>query len=163
MSRKCRILRENATYHVVSSINRYEKAFESDTFKELFLSVLTEAKVKFKFEIRNFTIMPDHTHILIHPLGGIFDLPKIMQWIMGVFAKRYNKICNYKGHLWRTRYWSKIIDDIFQFLTVFDYISNNPVKAGISETSSKYEYGGLYFILRKIFDIVSPPDLNFNF
>jgi putative transposase len=158
MARKPRILRKNASYHVVSNINRFETAFENDIFKEMFLTVLVQAKDKYKFFIRNFCIMPNHIHFIIQPTGND-KLPEIMRWILSVFAKRYNKVNNLKGHLFLDRYKSKIIEDILQFVNTFNYISNNPIKAKIVKSATSYKYGGFYFLINKIYDIIKPFEL----
>ena len=50
---------------------------------------------------------------------------------------------------------------IKQFMDTFNYISDNPVKAGMIRDAQDYRYGGLYYILKGIFDIVDRPDFNF--
>jgi putative transposase len=158
--RKPRILQNGAKYHVSSKINREEHIFESDEIKNLFIDILKRAKKKYKFTLENFVIMNNHIHFIIKP-GEYESLSRIMQWILSVFAIYYNGMHKLKGHVWRARFWSKIIDDIKQFIDTFIYISDNPVKAGMIKVAYDYKYGGLYYILRGIFDIVDRPDLNF--
>jgi putative transposase len=158
MARQKRYLKKNASYHVIAIFNRFENAFEIDLFKEMFLVVLMQAKNKYKFYLRNFCIMPNHVHFIIQPAGNC-ELPDIMRWILSVFAKRYNKVNNLKGHLFMDRYKSKVIEDLIQFLNTFNYISNNPVKANIVKEASLYKFGGFYFMLKKIFDIIEPFEL----
>ena len=64
------------------------------------------------------------------------------------------------AYLRRSRYWSKIIENIKQFIDTFNYISDNPVKADMIGDAGEYRYGGLYYILKGIFDIVDRPDFN---
>ena len=56
------------------------------------------------------------------------SLSRIMQWILSVFAMKYNKMHNYSGCFWKARFWSKIIDDIKQMKYIFKIIANNPVR-----------------------------------
>jgi putative transposase len=158
--RKLRVLKKDATYHVVSKINRDENIFNEEEFKNLFLDVAKRAKGKYDFELRNFTVMDNHIHFLIKPLKDS-NLSRIMQWILSVFAIYYNSEKKLSGHVWKSRFFSKIIDDIHQLLTTFKYISNNPVKSGMIEKSNEYKYGGLFYIKHKIFDLVSKPDLRY--
>jgi putative transposase len=160
MARKLRILRNDATYHVTARINRYENAFDLDEFKELFLEVVKESKEKHDFILRNFAIMPNHIHFLIKP-GKRGYLPVIMQWILSVFAIRYNKKYKIHGHVWYDRYFSKIIETVDQLVTTFNYISNNPVAAKLAKSSSKYVYTGLYHLIHKIYSIVTPYEYDF--
>jgi REP-associated tyrosine transposase len=104
-------------------------------------------------------IMDNHIHLLIRP-GKDENLSNIMQWILGVFAKHYNKHFNLKGHVWYDRFKSKIIESFEQLLATFRYISNNPVKAKMMTNPEEYQYGALWYIRYKLFDLVEPPDLS---
>jgi putative transposase len=158
--RKPRILQIGATYHVSAKINRCEHVFETDDIKNLFLDVVKRAKKKYKFSLKNFVIMGNHIHFIIEPKENE-NLSRIMQWILSVFSMHYNRMHNLMGHTWRSRFWSRIIDDINQLLITFKYICENPVKAEMVKNAEEYKFGGLYHILKCIFDIVDKPDFDF--
>src|SRR4030042_578310 len=155
MMRKPRILLNGASYHITARINREEFLFEPDDVKNMFLEVLKEAKKKYKFLIRNFCIMDNHLHFIFEPINNE-NLSKIMQWILSVFAIRYNKMNKLKGHVFYDRFWSKIIENFKQFIDTFNYINDNPIKANKVKDAKDYKYCGWYYILRGIFDIVEP-------
>lgn len=157
--RKPRYLQIGAEYHVTAKINRGEFALESKVIKEMFLQTVKRAKAKYSFKLKSFVIMDNHIHLLIKPGKGE-NLSKIMQWILSVFAKHYNKHFNLKGHVWYDRFKSKIIESIQQLISTFEYICSNPVKAEMVESAEEYLYGALWFIRRRLFDIVEPPDLS---
>ncbi len=58
--------------------------------------------------------MPNHVHMIIVPKKD--NLSKIMQRLLSVFARRYNKWKGYEGHVWKNRFFSKILKDIQQFI-----------------------------------------------
>jgi len=62
---------------------------------------------------------------------------------MGVFAMTYNRIHCLKGHLWQCRFFSRVIASLRELLQVFDYIDENPVKAGQVSHPWDWLYGGL--------------------
>ena len=155
--RKPREIYLNAEYHVTAKINRGEFALESREVKNLFLSIVSRAKKKHSFRIRHFVVMSNHIHFLIKP-GEEESLSRIMQWILGVFAVCYNKQFNLQGHVWYDRFKSKVIESYRQLIATFKYICENPVKANIVETPKEYEYGGLWFILNRDFELIEPPD-----
>lgn len=157
--RKPRYLIVGAEYHVTAKINREEFALEPKEIKEMFIQTVKRAKEKYSFRLKNFVIMDNHIHFLIKPGKGE-NLSKIMQWILGVFAKLYNKHYNLNGHVWYDRFKSKIIESLQQLISTFGYICNNPVKAEIVERAEEYLYGALWYIRHKLFDIVEPPDLS---
>ncbi len=141
--RKNRKLEENARYHVGLRANRKEMIFEDNSMKELFISILHRAKKKHRFRIDNFCIMNNHVHMIIQPLGGE-SLSSIMQWIASVFAMAFNKIHNITGHVWGERFFSRIIHSLQDFISVIDYIDENPVKAVLVSNPRDWQFGGLW-------------------
>ena len=81
-----------------------------------------------------------------------------MQWILSVFAIRFNKFCGQKGHVWYDRFKSIIIRSFHQLIIAFQYISNNPVKAGLCSDAADYRYSGLYELKRKQLRVLNSPD-----
>ena len=158
MARKPREILEEATYHVTARANRSEFILEDDHFKELFVAVLQEAKKKFQFEIINLVVMGNHIHLMLKP-GVKESLSRIMQWILGVFASRYNKLNNLKGHVWYDRFKSKIIHSLLQFVRTFVYIVENPLKAGIAKHLFDYPYNCLTMMQQMRYkQLFTPPD-----
>lgn len=151
-----RELVEYGSYHVGGKICRGNDFLSDVEIKNLYLSVLEECKKKkHKFDIFNLCVMDNHIHFIIRPAKGE-NLSKIMQWINSVFAMRYNKITGGFGPVWNGRFWSRVIRNIIEFLIVYEYISVNPVKAGLCESPDEYRFGGMYFLKHNIRDIVTP-------
>jgi REP element-mobilizing transposase RayT len=155
--RKRRQLQEGATYHVTSKINRGNMDLQTQAIKFLFMAVAKMAKKKFDFVLYNFCIMDNHIHFLIKP-GNNESLSKIMQWIKGNFARKWNKIHGTDGHLWGERFYSRIIKDVDDFLKTDNYIEENPVKAGLVRKAHDWLFSGLFHRLHKIFSLVDPLD-----
>jgi putative transposase len=116
---------------------------EPDAIKELFLSVVQRAKQKYRFRIENFCIMGNHFHFIIQPAHGV-SLSAIMRWILSVFAMAYNRITDLTGHVWGSRFFSRIISGLRELSQVHDYINNNPVKAQKTTDPRSWRYGGLF-------------------
>ena len=153
--RKPRVIQAGATYHVVAKTNRGEFIFESNETKEMFIQVMKEAKRTYNFKIKHYCIMNNHIHLLLEPTGNT-NLSGLMQWILGVFARRFNKMIGSFGHVWYDRFKSNIVRTFQQFTNTFEYISNNPVKAGICSSAKNYAYGGLYELSKRRFSIMEP-------
>ncbi|NQT61082.1 MAG: transposase [Bacteroidetes bacterium] len=86
-----RKLAKDAIYHVTARANLQEYILKSKKIKDLFMTVIEMANMKFNFELINFSVMDNHVHLLIKPIGNPKNLSKIMQWILSVFAIRFNK------------------------------------------------------------------------
>jgi REP element-mobilizing transposase RayT len=140
--RRNRHLEQNAVYHVTARINRGEMVFNEPAMRALFITFIKQVKKKYPMAIYNFCIMGNHIHFAIRPDKGA-SLSKIMQWLLGNYAKAWNKAHGVKGHLWGDRFFSTIIRTGRGFLHVFDYISKNPVKAGLAGRADEWEHGGV--------------------
>lgn len=151
-----RVLQPGAEYHVVARANRREFIFDSGEIKELFLDVLRKAKKKYAFSVSNFCIMSNHIHLMIRPGPGE-SLSKIMQWILSVFAARFNRIFGYVGHVWYDRFKSKVIASFRHYLAAFFYIAANPVRANMVDLITEYPFCGVRHIREGDYSVLDPP------
>ena len=155
--RKRRELLPLAEYHVIAKANRSEFIFESTQVKKLFLEILKQAKKRYRFKIRTFCIMNNHIHLMITP-GENENLSRILQWILSVFAIRFNKMFGFHGHVWYDRFKSVLIRTIKQVYNTFIYIADNPVKAGIVENAIDYPYSGVRHLFKRNYSIIETPN-----
>ena len=109
------------------------------------LLVLEEAKQKYGFALHNFCVMPTHIHLLITPAKGT-SLSRIIQWIKTRSAKRWNIIHGSTDHLWGERFFARPIRDMNEYFTVYRYIDQNPVKAGLVQNPANWKASGAYHI-----------------
>jgi putative transposase len=160
--RRKRNLQSGAIYHVVARANRSEFILHSEEMKELMMFILKKAKKRYSFQVKNFCIMGNHIHLLIKPTKNE-SLSRIMQWILSVFAIRYNKLNGFRGHVWYDRFKSKIIASFRQFIHTFQYIQDNPIRAGVVGNPLDYKYGGSWHIHEQLYDLIDEPDLSILF
>ncbi len=111
--------------------------------KDLFLDVLVRAKKRFKFRIENFCVMGNHIHLMIRP-DSEASLSRIMQWILSVFAMSFNRSHGFTGHVWGNRFFSRIMNNLREYIRVFLYIDENPKEADIVEIPDTWNYGGIW-------------------
>ena len=81
-----------------------------------------------------------------------------MQWILSVFAMIWNRKHKLWGHVWGERFYSRIILGIVDFLRVFIYIDDNPVKAQLVKCVQEWRFGGLWHHYHGINTVTDPPD-----
>jgi putative transposase len=151
-----RHLVQNAVYDVTARINRGEMVFNEIAMRELFLAFIKQVKKKYPMAIYNFCIMGNHIHFAIRP-DKDSSLSKIMQWLLGNYAKAWNKAHGVKGHLWGDRFFSKIIRGGGGLQEVFKYINLNPVKAGLVGRADEWEYGGVCHFIKGETSILDIP------
>ena len=151
------MLLRGARYHVIARANRSEFILQSDSMKKMLLTVIAQARRRYRFTLDTLCIMDNHVHLLVFP-GPDESLSQIMQWILSVFALRFNRHFGLHGHVWYYRFKSMIIGGLRQLARVCAYIDNNPVRAGMVESGCEYAYGAAQ--IRKLGPpgILDPPD-----
>ncbi|MTB52265.1 transposase [Lewinella sp. W8] len=109
------------------------------------------------FSIVAFCIMPNHLHLLLSLGTQLYDksgrlksteltekeykpLHEIMKGIKGGSARQINLYLGRTGPLWQKDSYDRLIRDERSLQNSLGYILNNPVKAGIVENSSDYEF-----------------------
>ncbi|MDR2494339.1 MAG: transposase [Spirochaetaceae bacterium] len=142
--RKPRRLKRNAVYHVTAKVNRGENIFFCSAMRQLFLFTLKRARKKYSFTVHHFRIMSNHIHLIIQP-GPDENLSRIMQWVLGVFARAWNKAHGIKGHVWGDRFFSKILDGLREFFRAF--ATKNPFKVQLVKSAEEWEFGGLWHFI----------------
>ena len=147
--RKKRQFIPGATYHVTSRTNGKARVFDRYLSQRIMLLTLENAKERFRFRLHNFCVMPTHIHLLITPADDS-DLSEIMHWIKTRSAKRWNCIHGSTDHLWGSRYFARIIKDLYDYFSVFEYIDQNPVKSGFVGFPQDWRPSGAYYIANNI-------------
>jgi REP element-mobilizing transposase RayT len=93
----------------MNGINNREPLLRKPWAMALFFRVFEETRLLFPFEVRGLRIEANRISLYIKPEDGL-ALPRIMQWMKEVFARRYNALTGRSGHIWGDRYWSRILD-----------------------------------------------------
>ncbi|MGB7911142.1 MAG: hypothetical protein WCF59_02850 [Desulfobaccales bacterium] len=85
-------------------------------------------------------ILADHAHILAKPLSregeGFFDLSEIIHSVKSFSALKISQLRGIKGTIWQDERYDRIVRDEAELLEKWQYIRNNPVKVGLSETAA---------------------------
>jgi hypothetical protein len=82
--------------------------------------------------------MPNHVHLLLGEKR--WKVGDVMKSIASSYVFYYNKKYGRVGHLFQDRFRSEPCNDSEYFFTLFRYIHQNPVKAGLVGAAREYEY-----------------------
>jgi REP element-mobilizing transposase RayT len=77
-----------------------------------------------------FTVMPNHVHAVMKPLGDI-ELEDILASVKGFVSRKVNSFLGRRGVLWEEESYDQIIRDEEHLYRVIQYIGRNPAKAGL--------------------------------
>ncbi len=90
-----------------------------------------------------YSVMPDHLHLLLAPRDDV-TLAASMKAIKNFSARRINQRLGNKGSLWQEGFYDRVIRDDEQLQTTVDYIHQNAVEAGLSQTPEEYAFSSAH-------------------
>jgi len=96
-----------------------------------------------KYKLHAWVIMPNHVHLLLTPKPG-YSLSEIVHSCKSYTSNQANKLLNQTGRFWFPEPFDRFMRDYEHFEKTFDYIENNPVKAGLCEKPSDWRFSSAW-------------------
>jgi putative transposase len=97
-----------------------------------------------KWKIFTTVVLPDHVHALVQPLphpgGGIYHLAEILHSVKSFTSHKISDLRGRMGSLWQDESYDRIVRDEAEFLEKWNYIRNNPAKAGLADSPENYPW-----------------------
>ncbi|MFH7027338.1 MAG: REP-associated tyrosine transposase [Heteroscytonema crispum UTEX LB 1556] len=97
-----------------------------------------------RYKIFVLVVMLDHVHMLIQPLSKseteFWSLSSIMHSIKSYSTRQVARVMNHIGTVWQDERYDHIVRNEEEFLGYWEYIRQNPVKAGLSDIPEEYPY-----------------------
>lgn len=137
MPRQPRFALPGQPQHIIQVGNNRQNIFHSDRDYRYYLSKLEEKCFEHKLYIHSYVLMPNHTHILATPYTN-YSVSKVLQSLGRCYAQYFNHTHNRTGSLFEGRYRATIIDASTYLLKCYQYIEQNPVRAGLVAKPSEY-------------------------
>lgn len=126
-------------FHLMTQgINR-EYIFENNKDKGVYEKLIFLYKDEFDINILSYSIMDNHTHILIK-VETVESMSKFMHKVNTQYTTYYNKEYGRTGYVFKNRYKAQMINSLKHLYRCIDYIHDNPLKAGICKNRNQYQY-----------------------
>lgn len=134
-----RRLNDPGSYHHITArgVDRCA-VFRDDHDRRQFLSLLKESQARFGCRILAFCLMSNHIHLTIRDDRG--SLSRMLHFVSGVYAKRFNHKHGRTGHLFERRFWSSMLDSDAYLVDCVAYVHRNPLEAGIVQRPEDYRW-----------------------
>jgi REP element-mobilizing transposase RayT len=88
--------------------------------------------------------MPDHVHWLMQPLpksdNKYWSLSSILHSIKSYSSKQIPQVMKHIGIVWQVERYDRIVRNHQEFINFWEYIRQNPVKAGLTERPEDYPF-----------------------
>ena len=142
------ILSSERVFFVTTKTTAARRILQSKRNAALLIEVLRSNVAAGKFQLHDFVIMPDHLHLLM-ALPSDMTIEKAMQLVKGGFSYRLKKEYGFQGEVWQRGFSEVRVNDRQGWLQYREYIGQNPVKAGLVDSSQQYPYSLTYLAGRK--------------
>jgi len=129
----------NVPQHVIVRGNNSEAIFKSQHDCKSYLFFLQQAAEKYSTSVHSYVLMANHVHLLIssqHDKGVSRTIQALARHYVPYFNHRYSR----SGALFNARYRSALIENGDAVLSVYRYIEENPVRAGMCEQPQDYRW-----------------------
>lgn len=149
MPRTARTESRSRIYHVMMrGVNRQQLFFDEED-NLYFIRVLDRFRKPCDYRLYAYCLMGNHVHLLLRE--GEVSLGNVFRHVNGAYAYWYNLKYERTGPVFQGRFRSEPVEDDLYFRTVFRYILQNPVKAGLCGSAEKYPYSsaGEYLLGQK--------------
>jgi REP element-mobilizing transposase RayT len=141
MPRTIRRISATGIYHALLRGINQQRIFEDDDDFEFFLQKAKKIKEQCDVTLFAYCLMNNHLHLLVRqgtePLAGFFKR------LGATYVYRFNHKYGRSGHLFQDRFKSEPVEDDAYFLTVLNYIFQNPVRAKICQRADEYRWSSL--------------------
>lgn len=138
MSRQLRIEYPGALYHVTTRGNSKATIFINDNDRYKFLDTLESCTKAFNYICHAYCIMDNHYHLLIETPDA--NLSAGIHKLNSVYAQYFNKQYDHVGHVFQGRFKAILIQRDDYLLELCRYIVLNPIRAGIVNHPSEYQW-----------------------
>ncbi len=140
MSKLRRYYSEGNVYFITANTYHRQRLLLENI--DLFWLSMENIKLKLKFEVIAWVIIPNHFHLIIDPKNN--NLSEIVKRFKLSFSMNYRKRYEMKsGRVWQLRFWDHIIRNQDDFNRHVDYIHYNPVKHGIENDPFVYKHSSI--------------------
>ncbi|MEL7503421.1 MAG: transposase [Cyanobacteria bacterium J06554_6] len=133
--------RDGSIYFI--TFNTWEKLQLSPTAQQIVFDSCLFFHLR-RYKLSAFVVMPDPVHLLIQPLIkanlDYWRLSEILHSLKSYTAKQIPKAMPHIGTLWQSERYDRIVRNVAEFERMYEYIRQNPVKAGLSQTPEDYRF-----------------------
>ena len=150
-----RIAYPGAVYHVVDRGNDRADVFFDDDDRRCYLGLLSKAVAEFRLRVYAYALMSNHIHLFLRTM--LPNISAVMYHVNIGYSHYFNKRHGKTGHLFESRFKSKLVQADRYFLGLLRYVHMNPVKAGMAARPEDYAWSGHRAYLGDTDSVVSDP------
>ncbi len=126
-------------HHVMNRGVARRTVFETRRDVRYFLALLALEVRAGRIEVLAFAVLTTHFHLLLRSRTG--ELDRVMQRVLNLYVRYFNRTRRRDGPLFRGRYRAKPVRSERYLHAVIRYIDQNAPEARLASTAAEYRYG----------------------
>ena len=130
-----------AMLHIFARGIRKYPIFGSESDRKLYLAMLAEVVEAFGWRLLAYCLMGNHVHLLVQTPRP--NLSAGMQRLHGDYARQFNQLHGYCGHLFESRFGAGLAQDPSRVRDWGTYIALNPPLAGLVQDPRDWRWCSL--------------------
>ncbi|MDP3041235.1 MAG: transposase, partial [Candidatus Omnitrophota bacterium] len=154
MPRPPRISLEDALYYITSRCIYNQDIFKEEADYNAYFELIKKYKEQYKFRLYAYVLLPNHFHLLLELpdqeqeslKGGISE---IMHGLNSSYTKYFNGKYGRKGHLFRDRFKTALVEKDPYLLKLTAYIHLNPQKINLVFSAKDYSFSSYALYINK--------------
>ncbi|MET0988546.1 MAG: transposase [Steroidobacteraceae bacterium] len=144
MPRTARAIVAHHCYHVINRGNNHARIFHEHADYSAFVSLMNEARARFRLPLLAACLMPNHLHLVVRPQEDD-DLTRWTHWLFTTHVRRYHRKYATSGRIWQGRFKAFLIQQDHHLLTVMRYVERNALRASLVSRAEQWRWGSLYW------------------
>jgi putative transposase len=133
-------LPERGIYHVTARGVDRCAIVRDDADRLGFVRLLGSVARREHLRVHAYCLMDNHFHAVVE--SRLDQLSRALHTLNGVHAQRFNERHARSGHLFESRFHSKVIRDETHLAAACVYTLQNPVRAGLCDAAEQWRWGG---------------------
>lgn len=138
---------DNPVFFVTTCTHNRKKILTNSKVATILVEEWKSAKERHDWYIGRYVIMPDHVHFLCSPGNDSKSLSDFMKFWKEWTAKKICHECGIDGHIWQREFFDHLLRNEESYVQKWDYILNNPVRAGLIRNAAELPWQGEIEIL----------------
>ncbi len=147
MAREARVQEPGACYHVFSRGDGGAAILARPSDKDYFLQCLSSGMLEYDATCHAYCIMNTHYHLILEtPQDNLSD---VMHFVGTTYGTRMSYE-GWIGHVFSSRYKSKVVVDVPYLMALSRYIHRNPVSSHMVGRPHEYRWSSFPFFIRRL-------------
>jgi putative transposase len=126
-------------HYITSSCYQRRPVLGTPERRDLFLTVFDQMRLKYRFVVLGYVVMPEHFHLLITE-PQIANPSTVIQAVKLGFARRLSAT-----HIWQRRFYDFNVWTEYKRIEKLRYIHRNPVTRGLVEHPEQWRWSSFRF------------------